>query len=67
VTKIHSLIYDKVGTSVRITDGDSNIFPINIGLYQSSALRPYLFALVIHEVTRDINEISLSVCFSLMM
>ncbi|PWZ05542.1 hypothetical protein Zm00014a_015179 [Zea mays] len=27
-----------------------NVFPINIGLHQSSALSPYLFALVIDEV-----------------
>jgi hypothetical protein len=29
-------------------------FPINIGLYQGMALSPYLFALVMDEVTRDI-------------
>jgi hypothetical protein len=57
-TKYVTLIkdmYDKVVTSVRTTDGDTNIFPINIGLHQGSALSPYLFALVIDEVTRDIQ------------
>ena len=49
-------MYDKVVTSVRTTDGDTNVFPINIGLHQGSALSPYLFALVIVEVTRDIHE-----------
>jgi hypothetical protein len=29
--------------------------PINIGLHQGSALSSYLFALVIDEVTRDIQ------------
>src|SRR5688572_17107910 len=48
-------MYDKVVTNVRTTDGDTNVFPINIGLHQGLALNPYLFALVIDEVTRDIQ------------
>jgi hypothetical protein len=61
-------MYDKVVTNVRTTDNDINIFPINIGLHQDSVLSSYLFALVIDEVTRDIQgDISLGVCFSLTM
>jgi hypothetical protein len=41
-------------TSVRTSDRDTNDFSINIGLHQGSALIPYLFALVMDEVTRDI-------------
>jgi hypothetical protein len=48
-------MYDNIVTSIRTSDGDTNDFPINIGLYQGSALSPYLFALVIDEVTRDIQ------------
>jgi hypothetical protein len=48
-------MYDNVVTSVRTSDGDTNDFPINIGLHQESALSPYLFALVLDEVTRDIQ------------
>jgi hypothetical protein len=48
-------MYDKVVTSVRTTDSDTNVFPINIRLNQGSILSPYLFALVIDEVTRDIQ------------
>jgi hypothetical protein len=48
-------MYDNVVTSIRISDGDTNDFPINIGLHQGSALSPYLFALVMDEVTRDIQ------------
>ena len=58
-------MYDKVVTSIRTTNGDTNVFSINIGLYQGSTLSPYLFALVIDEVTRDIQGVSLGICFSL--
>ena len=56
-TKYVALIkdmYNKVVTSVRTTNGDTSNFPINIGLHQGSALSPYLFALVINEITREI-------------
>jgi hypothetical protein len=48
-------MYDNVVTSVRTSDGDTNDFPINIVLHQGSVLSPYLFALVMDEVTRDIQ------------
>jgi hypothetical protein len=48
-------MYDNVVTSVQTSDGDTNDFLINIGLYQGSPLSPYLFALMMDEVTRDIQ------------
>jgi hypothetical protein len=48
-------MYDNVVISVQTSDGNTNDFPINIGLHQGSALSPYLFALVMDEVTRDIQ------------
>jgi hypothetical protein len=54
LTKYVTLIkdmYDKVVTSIRTTDGDTNVFSIYIVLHQGSNLSPYLFALVIDEVT----------------
>jgi hypothetical protein len=48
-------MYDNVVISVRTSDGDTNDFPINIELHQESVLSPYLFALVMDEVTRDIQ------------
>jgi hypothetical protein len=48
-------MYGNVVTSVRTSDGDTNDFPIIIGLHQGSALSPYLFALVMDKVTRDIQ------------
>jgi hypothetical protein len=48
-------MYDNIVTNVRTSDGDTNDFSINIELHQGSALSPYLFALVMYEVTRDIQ------------
>ena len=58
-TKYVNLIkdmYNNVVTSVRTCDGETDAFPIKIGLHQGSALSPYIFALVMDEVTRDIQE-----------
>jgi len=60
-------MYNNVVASVRTSDGNTDYFPIKIGIHQGSALRPYLFALVMDEVTRNIQGISLGVCCSLMM
>jgi hypothetical protein len=47
-------MYDNIVISVRTSDGDINDFSINIELHQRSTLSPYLFVLVMYEVTRDI-------------
>jgi hypothetical protein len=49
-------MYDNVVTSVRTSDGDTIDFPINIWLHQGSVLNPYLFALVMDKVTRNIQD-----------
>ena len=54
ITLIKNMYKDAM-TFVRTCDGDTTGFPINIGLYQGSALSPYLFGLVMDEVTRDIQ------------
>jgi len=48
-------MYNNVMTRIRTSDGDTDDFPIKIGLHQGSALSSYLFALVMDEVTRDIQ------------
>ena len=48
-------MYDNVVISIRTSDVDTDDFPIKIGLHHGSALSPYLFALVMDEVTRDIQ------------
>jgi len=57
-TKYVNLIkdmYEGVETSIKICDGMTKAFPIKIGLHQGSSLSPYLFALVMDEVTKDIQ------------
>ncbi|XP_026419698.1 uncharacterized protein LOC113315650 [Papaver somniferum] len=48
-------MYEGAVTGVRTCDGISNDFSIKIGLHQGSALSPYLFALVLDQVTKDIQ------------
>ena len=43
-------------TSIRIVGGKSGEFPITIGLHQSSTLSLYLFAFVMYELTKYIQD-----------
>jgi Reverse transcriptase (RNA-dependent DNA polymerase) len=56
-TKYVTLIkkmYTNIMTCVRACDGESDIFSIKIGLHQGSALSPYIFTIVMDEITNDI-------------
>jgi len=46
-------MYEGVQTSVT---GDTEYVPINIGLHQGSALSPFLFTIVMDELTREIQD-----------
>ena len=46
-------MYNNIVTRVRTSDGDTGDFSIRIRLHQGSALSPYVFALVMDEITRD--------------
>jgi Reverse transcriptase (RNA-dependent DNA polymerase) len=48
-------MYTNVVTCVKACDGKSDIFSIKIGLHQGSALSPYIFTLVMDEITKDIQ------------
>ena len=43
-------------TTVRTVVWETNDFPITIGLHQGSTLNPYLFALIIDELTRHMQD-----------
>jgi hypothetical protein len=48
-------MYEGATTSVRVSGGATRV-PITVGLHQGSALSPYLFALVMDELTKDIQD-----------
>ncbi|WMV12452.1 hypothetical protein MTR67_005837 [Solanum verrucosum] len=49
-------MYGGPKTWVRTVGGDSEHFPVEMGLHQGSVLNPFLFALVMDELTRSIQE-----------
>jgi len=51
-------MYEGGSTSVRTQDGDTEDFPIIIGLHQGSTLIPYLFTLVLDVLTEHIQELA---------
>ena len=48
--------YDRVITIVKIIIRETNKISITIGLHQGYALSPYLFALVMDELTKHIQD-----------
>ncbi len=49
-------MYEGATIIVNIVGGDVRDFPISIGLHQDSAVSPYLFTLVLDELTKHIQE-----------
>ena len=49
-------MYEGVMTSVRTPGGETNDFPIRIGLHRGSTLSPYLFNLVLGVLNANIPE-----------
>ena len=49
-------MYNGVRTRVRTLAGDTDDFPIDIGLHQGSALSPFLLTIVMNELTREIQH-----------
>ncbi|GJR81000.1 retrovirus-related pol polyprotein LINE-1 [Tanacetum coccineum] len=49
-------MYKGAKTHVRTSVRDTEFFPIEVGLHQGSAISPYLFALILDEILRGIQE-----------
>ena len=49
-------MYEGAITNVRTCGGLSDSFSITIGLHQCSSLSPFLFALVMDELTKNIQD-----------
>jgi len=58
-------MYEGVKTRVRTSVGDMEYFPIDIGLDQGSTFSPFLFTIVLDELTREIqDEVSWCILFT---
>nr|GEW05494.1 hypothetical protein [Tanacetum cinerariifolium] len=49
-------MYDGAKTRVQSSIRNTEFFPVDVGLHQGSAISPYLFALIIDELSREIQE-----------
>ena len=49
-------VYDKAKTAVSSAAGLTDEFEVGVGLYQGSALSPFLFAIIMDELTKDIRR-----------
>ncbi|GJZ17692.1 ataxia telangiectasia mutated family protein [Tanacetum coccineum] len=49
-------MYDGAKTRVRTSIENTEFFPVEVGLHQGSAISPYLFALILDELSRGIQE-----------
>ncbi|XP_071688096.1 uncharacterized protein [Rutidosis leptorrhynchoides] len=49
-------MYEGAKSCVRTPVGNTEVFPIEVGLHQGSALNPFLFALILDELSRAIQE-----------
>ncbi|KAM2315489.1 hypothetical protein ACFX1S_028380 [Malus domestica] len=49
-------MYEGAKTTVRTHEGQTESFPITVGLHQGSSLRPYLFALIMDVLTGHIQD-----------
>ncbi|XP_076942473.1 uncharacterized protein LOC143612352 [Bidens hawaiensis] len=49
-------MYAMSATSVRAPVGDTDFFPVEVGLHQGSSLSPFLFAVVLDELSKLIQE-----------
>ncbi|GJT64962.1 retrovirus-related pol polyprotein LINE-1 [Tanacetum coccineum] len=49
-------MYEGAKTRVRTTVGNTEYFPVEVGLHQGSAISPYLFTLILDELSRGIQE-----------
>ncbi|GJY77956.1 ataxia telangiectasia mutated family protein [Tanacetum coccineum] len=49
-------IYDGVNTRIISSIGNTEFFPVEVGLHQGSTISPYLFTLILDELSQGIQE-----------
>nr|GFA66423.1 hypothetical protein [Tanacetum cinerariifolium] len=55
-SKVIKDMYEEVKTRVPTTMRKTEFFPVEVGLHQGSAISPYLFTLILDELSRGIQE-----------
>nr|GEX41040.1 retrovirus-related Pol polyprotein LINE-1 [Tanacetum cinerariifolium] len=55
-SKVIKDMYEGAKTRVRTTAGNTKYFSVNLRLHQGSAISPYLFTLILDELSRGIQE-----------
>ena len=49
-------MYDRVSTNIHTPMGMTKSFPIKVGLHQGSALSPFIFTVILEEISKSIWE-----------
>ena len=49
-------MYDRVSTSIQTPVGITEPFPVKVGLHQGSALSPFIFTVIMEEISKSIWE-----------
>ena len=56
LVRIVKMMYEGARTTVRTKYGETEAFPVEVGLHQGSALSPFLFLVVIDTLTRELRD-----------
>ena len=53
LVKVIQAMYESVTTAVRLGEGESEAFPVRVGVHESSVLSPLLFVIVLEALFRE--------------
>ena len=56
LVKVIQAMYESVTTAVRLGEGESEAFPVRVGVHQGSVLSPLLFVIVLEALSREFRE-----------
>ncbi|GKC34957.1 retrovirus-related pol polyprotein LINE-1 [Tanacetum coccineum] len=63
-TRVIKDMYKGVKSGIRTTVGNTEFFPVEVGLHQRSTISPYLFTLILDEISRGIQNIPWCMIFA---
>jgi hypothetical protein len=59
LVKVIQAMYEGVTTAVKVAVGESEAFPVKVGVHQGSVLSPLLFIVVMEALSREIRGVVL--------